>query len=60
LANWAAHNAAALNVSQVIFYDHIWTVAKGGWRPYTNPDLSKKPNDENTLQHRDHVHISVY
>jgi len=60
LANWAAQNAAALNISEVIFYDLIWTVAKGGWRPYRNPGLSGKPDWENSLQHRDHVHISVY
>lgn len=58
LANWAAHNAAALNVSQVIFYDRIWTAKGGGWRPYTNN--SKNGADRDTLQHRDHVHISVY
>ena len=55
LANWAAHNAAALHVSQVIFYDLIWTADGGGWSRYTNSGGSS-----NTLQHRDHVHISVY
>jgi peptidoglycan hydrolase-like protein with peptidoglycan-binding domain len=57
LANWAAHNAQAQNISEVIFFDRIWTVARSseGWRPYTNPMGST-----NTLQHRDHVHISVY
>lgn len=60
LANWAAHNAAALNVSEVIFYDLIWTAAKGGWRPYRNSGLSENPDWENSLQHRDHVHISIY
>lgn len=55
LANWAAHYAPSLNVSQVIFYDRIWTADRGGWRPYTNPGGSG-----NTRQHRDHVHISVY
>ena len=55
LANWAAHNAAALSVSQVIFYDLIWTADRGGWRAYANPTGST-----NSLQHRDHVHISVY
>lgn len=56
LANWAAHNAAAFSVSQVIFYDRIWTADRGGWRPYNHPSRSRG----NTLQHRDHVHISVY
>ena len=57
LANWAAHNAQAQNISEVIFFDRIWTVARSaeGWRPYTNPMGSG-----NSLQHRDHVHISVY
>ncbi len=56
LANWAAHNAAALKVSQVIFYDRIWSALNGGWRPYRHISGSDDP----TLQHRDHVHISVY
>jgi hypothetical protein len=55
MANWAAHNAAALRVSQVIFYDRIWTADHGSWRRYTNPGGSG-----NTRQHRDHVHLSVY
>jgi len=55
LATWAAHNAPSLNVTQVIFYDRIWTAELGGWRPYSNPGGSS-----NTLQHRDHVHISVF
>jgi hypothetical protein len=55
LANWAAHNAAALHVTQVIFYDRIWTAHGGGWRPYSNPNGSG-----DTLQHRDHVHLSVF
>ena len=57
LANWAANNAAALNVSQVIFYDRIWTADKGGWRNYSHSAGSAA---NNTLQHRDHVHISVF
>ena len=57
LANWAAHNAQAQNIAEVIFFDKIWTAARSaeGWRPYTNSD-----GTNNTLQHRDHVHISVY
>jgi hypothetical protein len=57
LANWAAHNAQAHNISEVIFFDRIWTVARGseGWRPYQN-----SAGSTNSLQHRDHVHISVY
>jgi hypothetical protein len=57
LANWAAHNAKAHNISEVIFFDRIWTVARSaeGWRPYQN-----SAGSTNSLQHRDHVHISVY
>jgi len=57
LANWAAHNAQAQNIAEVIFFDRIWTVARSaeGWRPYSN-----SAGSDNTLQHRDHVHISVY
>jgi hypothetical protein len=59
LANWAAHNAAALSISEVIFFGRIWTAARSaeGWRPYTHPGGSGDPD---TLQHRDHVHISAY
>ena len=58
LANWAAHNAATLNVSEVIFYDRIWTVARSaeGWRAYRHSSGS----GGNSTQHRDHVHISVF
>jgi peptidoglycan hydrolase-like protein with peptidoglycan-binding domain len=57
LGNWAAHNAQAQNIAEVIFFDKIWTAARNaeGWRPYTN-----SAGTTNTLQHRDHVHISVY
>ncbi|WP_026910132.1 hypothetical protein [Patulibacter minatonensis] len=62
MANWAAHNAPALNIAQVIFMDRIWTADKGGWRPYTNDGLknAKTESQRNTLQHRDHVHLSVF
>ena len=56
LANWAAHNARSLNITEVIFYDRIWSAARGGWRPYGHPSR----RNSNTLQHRDHVHLSVY
>ena len=60
MANWAAHSASALKISQVIFYDRVWSAARGGWRPYVNEDLESSSTDPDTLQHRDHVHISVY
>jgi hypothetical protein len=62
MANWAAHNAAALNIAEVIFNDHIWSASKGGWRSYTNVGTRKAGSESqrNTLQHRDHVHLSVF
>lgn len=62
MANWAAHNAPALNIAEVIFMDKQWSADKGGWRPYTHKNLKKarSESERNTLQHRDHVHLSVY
>lgn len=46
-----------LGVKYIIWCDQIWSVARDreGWRPYRNPNGA---ND--TLAHRDHVHVSVY
>jgi uncharacterized protein (DUF697 family) len=63
LANWAAHDAARHSVAEVIFYDRIWTADRSseGWRPYTHPPLHPgETGDPDTLQHRDHVHISCF
>lgn len=62
MANWAAHNAPALNIAEVIFNDRIWSADKGGWRSYTNEGTRKagSASERNTLQHRDHVHLSVF
>ena len=61
MANWAAHNAPALNIAEVIFYDRIWSASKGGWRAYKHSSsTSAATARNNTLQHRDHVHLSVF
>lgn len=57
IAEWARRDAAKMGVSEVIFDERIWTVARGGegWRPYTHPS-----GGSDTLAHRDHVHVSVF
>jgi hypothetical protein len=54
IATWAATHAAALGVTYVIWNAQIWTAA--GWQPYTHPSGGGGP----TLEHRDHVHVSVH
>ena len=57
IARWAQANAVQLGVTYVIFDAKIWSLARSsaGWRPYTHPTGASSP----TLDHRDHVHISV-
>lgn len=57
LAEWLKANAAALGVKYLIWNAEIWSVErdKEGWRPYTSPSGGGP-----TLEHRDHVHVSVY
>lgn len=47
-----------LGIKYLIWCDQIWSVARdtAGWRPYSHPGGSS--ND--TLAHRDHVHVSVF
>ena len=55
LANWAVQHAADLGIQLVIWDDKAWqgsSPAARRWTDYT----SRNPAD-NTLQHRDHVHI---
>jgi hypothetical protein len=56
VANWAADNAWALDVTYVIFNGRIWT-GDQGWHGYRHP--SDPCNCNPTLRHEDHVHISV-
>lgn len=56
LATWAREHARAMGVTYVIYDMKIWSLSRDGegWRPYTR--YGNTPND--TLAHRDHVHIS--
>ena len=57
VAQWVRANAHALGVTYVIFDMKIWSVERDteGWRPYTR--YGDTPDD--TLSHRDHVHVSA-
>lgn len=58
VAHWLEQNAADLNVTYIIFDDHIWRSyrASQGWTPYTHPNgATRSP----TLRHLDHVHLST-
>lgn len=52
MAKWAAANADALKIDQVIYAQHIWTKQRRTWRP-----MADRGNI--TANHYDHVHISV-
>lgn len=56
LASWLVANAKPLGVKYVIYRARIWTPDQG-WHHYEHPsgDTSNP-----TLQHMDHVHVSVY
>jgi uncharacterized protein YgiM (DUF1202 family) len=55
IAKWARANAAKLGISEVIYYQKIWTVQRSseGWR--SMPDRGSA-----TANHYNHVHVSVY
>lgn len=56
LAQWARTHAKELGISYIIFDMKIWSLERDsqGWRTYDR--YGANPND--TLGHRDHVHIS--
>ncbi|MBP2323350.1 tape measure domain-containing protein [Kibdelosporangium banguiense] len=54
IANWFTANPAKFGTKYVIWRDHI--NSGRGWEPYGHPGGGR--ND--TLQHRDHVHVSLY
>jgi hypothetical protein len=58
VAHWVADNAASLGVTYVIFDAKIWSTVRAGegWRTYMHPSGLSDP----TLDHLDHVHVSVY
>jgi hypothetical protein len=53
MANWLIANAEEYDVRYIIWQKRIWQ--NGSWRPYTRYGNSTN----NTLQHYDHVHLSV-
>lgn len=52
MAKWAAANANALKIDQVIYAQRIWTKQRPTWRPMAD-------RGSVTANHYDHVHISV-
>lgn len=58
VAAYLEANAAGLGVRYVIWAGQIWHAERAdeGWRPYTHPSGGGGP----TLDHFDHVHVSVY
>lgn len=54
IANWFVGNPARFGTKYVIWRDRIND--GGGWEPYGHPGGGRS----DTLQHRDHVHVSVF
>lgn len=54
LSHWAVEHAQELELKYVIFDMKIW-YPDSGWEPYT----VYGPDPDDSLAHRDHVHISV-
>jgi hypothetical protein len=57
VADWAVGNAGALDVKYVIWYQQIWLPGSGRWVDCNGGNCYAGGDD--TLAHRDHVHISV-
>lgn len=57
VATWMRTHADELNIKYVIWDMKIWqsSQADQGWQPYTRYG----PNPNDTLGHRDHVHVSL-
>lgn len=68
MAAWAVHNGSALKIKYIIWYGRIYDFQRSSpsWQPYCHRNLTQaqcnnpKPGTEATLQHMDHVHISVF
>lgn len=58
IATYLQSNARALGIKYLIWDGRIWSPnrAAEGWRPYRHPNGRSNP----TLDHLDHVHVSVY
>lgn len=59
VAAWYVANGEAMHAKYVIWDSRINTLDGRGWRPYVNPQCSTAFRCGSTLQHRDHVHVSV-
>ena len=56
IVNWLIANHRQLAIKYVIYRKRIWTTDEG-WHPYTHPSgVTSNP----TLNHMDHIHVSVY
>lgn len=57
VANWTRAHAHELGIKNVIYDARIWSPQRDGegWRPYEH----MLGNTDDTLAHRDHVHISL-
>ncbi len=55
IADYVQANASALHVSEILWQQQIWSVARAseGWRPLED-------RGSPTANHYDHVHVSVY
>ena len=58
VAHWLVANADRLDVSLVIYRDHIWSARRSpeGWRDYVSPFGDPK---DPTQRHLDHIHVEV-
>ncbi|MDN5899213.1 MAG: peptidoglycan DD-metalloendopeptidase family protein [Brachybacterium sp.] len=56
IAEWVRQHARELGITYVIWRARIWSTGDRGWRSYSHPSGGSDP----TLQHMDHVHISVH
>jgi hypothetical protein len=57
IAAWLVANSRELEISYLIWRDHIWSAQRAteGWRPYDHPSGSSSA----TLRHLDHIHVSA-
>lgn len=58
LAHWLVAHAQELDLSLLIYRDHIWSVRRSpeGWRPYVSPFGDPK---DPVQRHLDHIHVEV-
>ncbi|RHW28299.1 hypothetical protein D0Z08_04800 [Nocardioides immobilis] len=56
IADWVRVHAEEFGVSYVIWRARMWSVGDRDWRSYSHPSGGSDP----TLDHMDHLHVSVY